>query len=179
MPGLHCFEQANLECNKVTRFVKSFYLMILASLCLINISAAAATLDGVPVDAVDNYPEAHPTEVDIGLGLLPLNPYYNGVSLGLGLTRHFSRNWAWEILSAHYVFPFQTGLTSELADRYFVNPETIEKLQYDLSSNVSYTIAYGKILLFEDYIRSFRASVFLGLHLFLPRRKHRMEQTSA
>ncbi len=122
-------------------------------------------LDGVPIEAVETYNNPKNSELSISMGYFPFNPYYNGLSLSGGYTYRFSQNFAWEVLHGDYVFAFDKGLTTELADRYGVNPTSIETLKYLVSTNGTYTFAYGKFVLFKDYIRYFRASLLFGVGL--------------
>jgi outer membrane beta-barrel protein len=122
-------------------------------------------LDGVPIDAVETYnnPKAH--ELSVGMEYFPFNPYYNGLAMSAGYSYRLSQTFAWEILHADYVFAFDKGLTTELADKYSVNPQTIDTLKYMISTNGIYTFSYGKFVLLGDYIRYFRSSVIFGVGL--------------
>jgi outer membrane beta-barrel protein len=120
-------------------------------------------LDGVNLEAVETYAEPRANELGLGVGIYPFDAYYYGVSLNVGFTIHFSRNFAWEIINAQYFFGFQKDLTTELADVYSVNPTSIPELNYIVSTNALYSFSYGKSVLFEDFIRYFRDSVIYGL----------------
>lgn len=123
-------------------------------------------LDGVQIEAIETYQNPKKRAVDYGLGIWPVNPYYNGFSLNLGYTHYFSKTYSWEVLNGDYVFTVDKGLTSELADRYSVNPESIERIRFILSSNLKYVHSYGKVIFLKEYIRYFRSSFLLGPALF-------------
>lgn len=125
-------------------------------------SSFVKPLDGVPIEAVETYASPRANQLSIGMGYFPFNPYYNGLSLSAGYIHRFGQNFSWEILHADYIYAFQKGLTTELADTYGVDPKSIETLKYMISTNMLYTFAYGKFVLFGDFIRYFRASVLLG-----------------
>jgi outer membrane beta-barrel protein len=147
-------------------------LLLTVSLCVLGVDRAHAAdtissstpklIDGVQMEAVENYINPRSSEINLGIGVYPFDAYYYGLSINGGYTYHMSRNFAWEILNAQYFFSFQKTLTTELADRYKVDPTTITTLNYILTSDVQYVFAYGKFALLEDLIRYFRASVLLG-----------------
>lgn len=120
-------------------------------------------LDGVLVEAVETYMNPKNNETMVGLGVYPLNPYFLGFGVHAAYSRYYDRKWAWEIFNASYVFGVERDLTAELADKYQVNPERIEKLQLTATSNIQYVHSYGKFVLSEKYINYFRSSVLGGL----------------
>ena len=82
--------------------------------------------------------------------------------MNAGYQYHFNRKAGWEILHIGYFSTFAKGLTTELADKYSVNPSSIERLNLVLSSHFDYIFMNGKFVFFEEYIRYFRTSVMLG-----------------
>lgn len=122
----------------------------------------ARTLDGVNIDAVETYLNPRPNEFSAGVGWYPFNPYYNGLSLTGAYTFHLSRKFAWEVVSFSYLYTFQRGLTAELADRYSVNPQSIERLNSILATHFVFTHSSGKLIFLENFLRYFRSSVLLG-----------------
>jgi hypothetical protein len=135
-----------------------------------NLARAAPTmdpktpkpLDGVMIEAVEVYASPKSSSLDIGVGVYPFNSYYTDLSLNFGYTYRFNQNWGWDVLGLSYFVSFQKDLTSQLADKYAVKPESIEKLQYIFATNAVFTHTYGKFLFMEDYIRYFRSSIFAG-----------------
>lgn len=119
-------------------------------------------LDGVYVRAVENQLNPRTNRMAFDLGIWPLQPYYNGFSLNASYSHFFNKNYAWEVLRACYVYTVQTDLTSKLAENYGVNPQSIERTSYVLSSDLHWFFAYGKFLFFENNIRYFRSSLLLG-----------------
>ena len=120
-------------------------------------------LDGVRIEALETYQNPKNNQIDFGLGVWPLNPYFNGFSVDLGYNQVFNRSYAWEILRASYVYTVDKGLTSELADDYRVDPKTqIERPDFVLSTDLKYVLAYGKFIFFKKYIRYFRSQVIAG-----------------
>jgi hypothetical protein len=123
------------------------------------------TLDGVFIEAVENYPNLKNQEIGLGLGLYPAKPYYTAFSLYGDYVKYFSTTFAWEIINASAAFTVDTDLTSQLAQKYSVNPSTIDRLQATFSSNVMFIHSHGKVLFLNQYIKYFRSMVLGGLGL--------------
>ena len=119
-------------------------------------------LDGVDVEAVETYLNPKTQQLDFGLALLPLDPYYNGFSINLAYRRHFGERYAWRVVNLNYIYGVNTDLTSQLASRYGVQPKAVERLTFIISSDFEWTLAYGKLVLFRKYIRYFRAALAGG-----------------
>jgi len=120
-------------------------------------------LDGVLIEAVETYMNPKSNETLFGVGLYPLNPYFLGFGVHVAYSRYYDRKWAWEVINGSYVFGVERDLTAELADRYQVNPERIEKTQFTAASNLQYVHSYGKFILGDKYINYFRSSLLGGL----------------
>lgn len=122
----------------------------------------AGRIDGVPVDAVERFPSVKDHEISLSAGLFPFNSYYYGLAVGGGYTYNFNKTWSWEVFHADAFFSVDKGLTTELADQYKVNPQTIEELRYDFSSDAEYIFANGKFVFAKDCIRYFQAGLLFG-----------------
>ncbi len=119
-------------------------------------------LDGVKIQAVQTYLNPKSQQMFYGLGIWPLDPYYNGFSVDLTYTRYLNKTYSWDVGSLDYIYAVDSGLTSELADKYHVQPQSIERLNFVLASNLNYTFAYGKTIFLTKYIRYFRSSFLAG-----------------
>ncbi len=119
-------------------------------------------LDGVYVEALQTYSNPRNSHFGFDFGVWPLNPYYNGFSLDANYTYYFNKDRGWEIFNMSYLYTVDTGLTTELADSYKVDPKTIERVNFILSSNYLLTLAYGKFIFFQDNIRYFRSNLIIG-----------------
>ncbi|MDR3607070.1 MAG: hypothetical protein P4M08_06795 [Oligoflexia bacterium] len=120
-------------------------------------------MDGVTLEAVETYAEPRTNEIGLGVGIYPFDAYYYGLSVNGGYTFHINRNFAWEVINAQYFYSFQKNLTTELADKYSVGPQTIPTLTYIVSTGGEYSFSYGKSVLFESFIRYFRTSALFGI----------------
>ena len=119
-------------------------------------------LDGISIEAVETYRNPKTQQVDVGLALLPLDPYYNGFAIDLGYRRYFGKTFSWQIANLDYIYSVNKDLTSQLAEKYGVQPKRIERLQLLVSSNVEYVVAYGKFVFRKSYIRYFRSALAAG-----------------
>jgi outer membrane beta-barrel protein len=125
-------------------------------------STTERPLDGVTIEAVETYRNPKTNQLDFGLGIWPLNPYFNAFSIDLTYNHYFNKALAWEVLHGSYMYSVDSGITSELADNYGVDPKNIERPGYFLSSNLKYTLAYGKFIFLNSNIRYFRSQVMAG-----------------
>src|SRR5512136_2487376 len=54
-------------------------------------------------------------ELNVAAGILPINAFNKGLTVGGSFTYHFSNAWGWEIINAAYVYKqLDTGLKTEL-----------------------------------------------------------------
>lgn len=153
--------------RQLNRIVFTFgFCLILPCLSLAKAPEATTPgikpLDGVRIQAVETYQNPKKQQLDFGLGLWPMDPYFNGFSVDVGYNRFFNKTYAWEVAHIDYIYSVDTGLTSQLADRWSVSPQTINRLNFVFSSNLRYTLAYGKFVFMTKYIKYFRASVLAG-----------------
>lgn len=119
-------------------------------------------MDGVPVDAIETYVNPKSHNLTLGLSLYPFNAYYNAFGINPSYTYQLSDTWSWEVLNLGYYFTVDKGLTLELADRFGVNPDAIDRLKYTFTTHILYNLAYGKVVLFKKNIRYFRTSFLAG-----------------
>ena len=119
-------------------------------------------LDSMPVEAVESYRNPHKNQFSFSLGYYPLSPYYTGYTPSVAYTYFFKRSFAWDIVDLSYVFAVDKGLTSELADKYGVEPRSINRLKFVALTQAAYFFSYGKTVFSSSFIRYFRTAVLLG-----------------
>jgi hypothetical protein len=119
-------------------------------------------LDGVYIEALQTYSNPKNSHLGFDFGIWPVQPYYNGFSLDFNYTYYFNKSHGWEVLNFSYLYTVDTGLTTELADTYKVDPKSIQRVNFIISSNYLLTLAYGKFIFFSDNIRYFRSNLILG-----------------
>ena len=170
------FRRASLQVSPLARKGPALGLIFIAVWVaqLISVAARAAApsdlenkygprpVDGVYVEAVQSYIPPKHNQFGLDFGLWPLNPYYNGFSIDLNYTYHFSKDSAWEIVNLSYVYTVDSSLTQELASNYAVSPKAIERLDSVISSNYNWNILYGKFAFLSNNIRYFRSGLLAG-----------------
>lgn len=127
-----------------------------------EIPSEPARLDGVTIDVVENLANPASTELALGAGLFPAEPYHLGFSLDAGATYYFSPVLGWEILRGSYVFSVDKDLTAELARNFGVTPASIERLEFMVSTSLVLVPTYGKSVLFNSILQYFRTGLTLG-----------------
>lgn len=149
----------------------SFYIFATLIFCFVSARGAVPDLeerfgprplDGVYVEALQSYSNPRSHHLGFNFGVWPIQPYHNGFSLNTDYTYYFNKDSAWEVLNFSYLYTVDTGLTAELADVYHVDPKSIQRINFVISSNYLMTLAYGKFILFKKNIRYFRSSLILG-----------------
>jgi outer membrane beta-barrel protein len=105
-------------------------------------------------------------ELNAAAGILPMNAFYKGLTVGGSFTYHFSNAWAWEIINGSYVYKqLETGLMNELRENYRVQPTDIAAIDLMLSSSFVFKPFYGKLAYLNRRLIHIELSVPLGLTL--------------
>ncbi len=119
-------------------------------------------LDGIMVEALETYRNPKTSQLSFDLSLWPFNAYYTGFGINAGYIYYLNKTWAWEVANISYVYSVEKGLTSDLAQNYYVNPVQIERMTYTMITNLEYYHSYGKFILAKEYIRYFRSAFLFG-----------------
>ncbi len=147
-------------------FGKVFYFVFVISTFFSNTLKAdetlLGTLDGSKVSAIEYSLPSDQHAFNFGTELFPFNPYYNGIGAFVSYQYHINKNLSWEMIRTTYIFSVQTDLTSQLAEKYEVAPEKIERLFWMIKSNLKYYLVYGKSLLSDEYLNHFRVAFTAG-----------------
>jgi outer membrane beta-barrel protein len=97
-------------------------------------------------------------------GVLPINAFSKGLTIGGTFTYHFSNSWAWEIINANYVYKqLNTGLRNELVENFQVQPTDISALDLLMSSSLVLKPFYGKLALFNRRVIHMEVSIPFGV----------------
>src|SRR5512141_3263501 len=65
-------------------------------------------------------------ELDAAAGILPMNAFQKGLTVGGSFTYHFYNAWAWEVINGAWVYKqLDTGLKTELLENFQVQPTDI------------------------------------------------------
>jgi outer membrane beta-barrel protein len=105
-------------------------------------------------------------ELNVAAGMLPINAFNKGLTIGGSFTYHFSNAWAWEVINANYVYKqLDTGLKTELLENFAVQPTKIAAIDLMLSSSIVFKPFYGKLAVFNRRVIHAEVSVPLGITL--------------
>lgn len=106
--------------------------------------------EGGKLYAIQNRKHVIAHEFAIGLGTVPLDAFYKGLTGNFSYTYHFDDLWGWEIVSGSYSLNFDTGLREDLETNFGVQPTEFPELRAFGSSNIVLKPMYGKIVLLND-----------------------------
>ena len=138
-------------------------LWILAlMLSSVSWASSPAGLDGVTIEAVEAYPKQVKSELLLGAGVYPFNPYYSVFTLDVSYEYRLNRRVIWEIVNASYMLSSGTDLLSQLAVNSGLTPHNLSKPNFSLSSNFEFPVLFGKFVSLDDEIRFFTAGLLLG-----------------
>jgi outer membrane beta-barrel protein len=105
-------------------------------------------------------------ELNVAAGLLPINAFNKGLTVGGSFTYHFSNTFAWEIINGSYVYKqMDTGLKTELLDNFNVQPTKIAAIDLMLSSSAVLKPFYGKLAVFNRRVIHAEVSIPMGITL--------------
>lgn len=90
-------------------------------------------------------------ELQLGVGILPLNAFYIGLPISASYTYHFNDLWAWEVANGFYSVDFDTNLKTALnAVGAEPTQDSSRRVRFMLSSNVLVKPMYGKVAVFNS-----------------------------
>lgn len=105
-------------------------------------------------------------ELNVAAGILPINAFNKGLTIGGAFTYHFSNAWAWEIINGAYVYKqLDTGLKTELLENFDVQPTDIAAIDLMLSSSLVLKPFYGKLAVYNRRVIHVAVDVPFGLTL--------------
>lgn len=103
-------------------------------------------------------------ELNVAAGILPINAFNKGLTVGGSFTYHFSNALAWEIINANYVYKqLDTGLKTELLDNFEVQPTEIAAIDLLMSSSLVLKPFYGKLAVFNRRVIHMELSIPAGI----------------
>ena len=106
--------------------------------------------EGGKLYAVQNRKYMASHEFTLGVGTIPIDAFYKGITGTAAYTYHFDDFWAWEIASATYSLNVKTDLERELEDSFGVRPTKFPQMQFFVGSNLVIKPFYGKLAWLND-----------------------------
>ncbi len=138
--------------------------------CLLVPAIAAAQVEELEnpgsVSAIQKRAFTMRHELDISVGVLPLDAFYVGLFAQVGYTAHFSDSFAWTIGRFAYSYAARTGLREKLERDFGVLPTAFEEVQYFFGSDIVWTPFHGKIAVTNGFVVHGEVFFILGATLF-------------
>ncbi|MBI2374606.1 MAG: outer membrane beta-barrel domain-containing protein [Deltaproteobacteria bacterium] len=100
--------------------------------------------EGGQLYAIQNRKHVLEHEFALGVGTLPMDAFYKGVTGSFSYTYHFDDLWAWEIANGTYSLNVNTKLRDQLEQNWGVQPTEFPEILYFVGSNVVLKPFYGK-----------------------------------
>lgn len=100
--------------------------------------------DEEKVYAVQNRIFHRSHELDLSVGYIADDAFFQVYPIGLGYTFHFNEKIAWEVGRVQYLFNEERSLKKTLEDEFNVTPERFPEPKYMFHSHLVYKPLYGK-----------------------------------
>ncbi len=139
-------------------------------LCLLLGAPALAQLEDLEnpgtVSAVQQRAYRMQHELNLSVGVLPLDAFYKGLYAQVGYTAHFTDTFAWQIGRAAYSYAAKTGLREQLERDFGVLPTAFDEVQFFFGSDLMWKPFYGKFSVLNRWVLHGEAFFMLGASLF-------------
>jgi len=101
--------------------------------------------EGGKVYAVQKKEYRMKNELYAAVGVLPMDAFYKGVTIGGGYTYHFSHHFAWEVFQFLYSNNVDTGLEDKLIEGFGAEKDNFREVKMLANSNIVFVPLYGKM----------------------------------
>lgn len=105
-------------------------------------------------------------ELNLSVGMLPLDSFWKGLYAQVGYTYHFSDDFGWQIGRGAYVYSARTQLRDQLERDFGVLPTTFEEVQFFVGSDLMFKPFYGKLAVLNRSVVHGEVYFLLGASLF-------------
>jgi len=102
-------------------------------------------------------------ELTLGVGVLPLDAFYKGVTGQVSYTYHFTDSFAWQVGRGAYSYNVNTGLRSQLERDFGVLPTAFDEVNWMVGSDLVWTPWYGKASFLNRSVTHFEIFLVGGL----------------
>lgn len=140
------------------------------SLCLLACTTALAQTEDLEspgtVSAVQDRAYRLQHELDLSVGVLPLDAFYKGLYAQVSYTAHFSDSFAWQVGRAAYSYAAKTGLREQLERDFAVLPTAFEEVQFFFGTDLIWKPFYGKFSVLNKSVVHAEVFLLLGATLF-------------
>ncbi len=105
-------------------------------------------------------------ELNLSVGILPLDAFYKGLYAQVGYAFHFSDSFAWQVGRGAYVYSARTGLRDQLERDFNVLPTNFEEVQFFVGSDLMWKPLYGKLSVLNKYVVHGEVYLLVGASIF-------------
>ncbi len=116
--------------------------------------------------AVQDRPYRLLHELDLWVGVLPLDAFYVGVYAQVSYVYHFSDRFAWQVGRGAYGLAARTTLRGELERVFGVQPTANDEVQFFVGSDVMWKPLYGKMAVLNRAVVHGEVHLLGGATLF-------------
>jgi outer membrane beta-barrel protein len=105
-------------------------------------------------------------ELDLGVGILPLDAFTKGLYAQVGYAFHFTDTFAWQVGRGAYAYSVQTGLRQQLERDFGVLPTVFDEIQFFVGSDLMWKPFYGKVAILNRWVVHGELHFILGATAF-------------
>ncbi len=105
-------------------------------------------------------------ELDLSVGLLPLDPFSKGLFAQGSYTLHFTDFFAWQIARGAYSYTAKTALRNQLERDFGFLPPAFDEIQFFFGTDILLKPLYGKLAVMNKAVLHGEFFVILGATLF-------------
>ena len=118
------------------------------------------------VSAVQQRPYRMAAEVDLAIGILPLDAFNKTPYGQVSFVYHFTDIFAWEVGRGAYGYNIDTGLKAQLERQYGVLPTAIDLVQFFVGSDLMFKPFFGKMAVLNKAVLYYEAYLLLGATVY-------------
>jgi outer membrane beta-barrel protein len=118
------------------------------------------------VSAVQMRPYRMASEINLAVGLLPLDAFNKTVYGQVSFVYHFTDGFAWEVGRGSYGYNWDTGLKAQLERDYGVLPTAIDLVQFFVGSDLMFTPFFGKTAVLNKAVLFYEAYLLVGATVY-------------
>ena len=105
-------------------------------------------------------------ELDLSVGVLPLDPFSKGLFAQGSYTAHFSDTFAWQVVRGAYSYTAKTELRSQLERDFGFLPTAFEQIQFFFGTDILLKPLYGKLSVMNRWVVHGEIFVIIGATIF-------------
>jgi outer membrane beta-barrel protein len=105
-------------------------------------------------------------ELSFGVGLVPLDAFFKGVSVQLGYTYHINEWFSWQVGRGFFSYNLPTSLQKSLEEEWGATPRDFRRVEFSVGSDAIIRPIYAKGALFNSALLWFEVYALGGASIF-------------